>query len=209
MEMYIKKQEKLPENGKKLFLQTSELYVSADLGLGDMFQIYTYITGYKLSADTLVDAFINGHLTNFDNYIYSIIYNYKQFVELSMKTIYYLHANETLESIEKNITRVNQNLELAWDLIEPLLNQIYTTPEDVAVMNAAKEYIIEFQNFNEKSFDFIYPFTIDIFTSSSIVKRIDVINLKERIEELYQFFKQSDWTLVEYLESKNSEAHTI
>lgn len=206
--MYIKKQDKLPENGKKLFLQTSEFYGSANLGLGDIFQIYTYITGYKLSADTLVDAFINGHLTNFDNYIYSIIYNYKQFIDLSMKTIYYLFSNETLEVIEQNINRVNQNLKLTWDLIEPLLNQIYTTPEDFAVMNAAKEYIIEFHSFNERALDFIYPFTTDIITSST-EKRIDVINLKERIEELYQFFKQSDWALVEYLESKNCEANTI
>jgi hypothetical protein len=206
--MYIKKHEKMPKYGKKLFLRTSELCGSADLGLGEIFQIYTYITGYKLSGDTLVDAFIKGHIKNFDNYIYSVIYNYKQFLELSMKTIYYLHANETLESIEHNITRVNENLELTWDLIEPLLNQIYTSPEEVVVMKAAKEYIIEFQFFNERSFDFIYPFTIDIITSSQIEKRIDVINLKERIEELYQFFKQSDWALVDYLESKNSDTNT-
>lgn len=83
---------------------------SADIGLGVTFQIYNYINGYKLSADALVNAGINGQLYDLERYVYSIIYNYK-FLELSMKGIYLFYSNDIVEIKTQNITRVSHDLE--------------------------------------------------------------------------------------------------
>jgi hypothetical protein len=122
--------------GKKLFKETNEVYGSADIVLGDTFQIYRYINGYKLSADALINAGINGHLEDLNDYVYPIIFNYKQFLELSMKTIYLFYSSHNIEIKKQNINRVSHNLEKNWELIEPLLNLIYKTSEEVSVMHA-------------------------------------------------------------------------
>jgi hypothetical protein len=197
------KQENLPESGKKMFLETSELVGAADIGLGGKYQIYLYINGYKLAADALVDAGLNGQPADLDHYVYSVIFNYRQFLELSMKSIYLFYSSDTVEVKKQNITKVSHNLEKTWGLIEPLLNVIYTTPEEIAVMQAAKDYVIEFHNYDNNSFNFRYPFTKALITTLPSEKRIDVANLKERMEELYLFFGQSDGGLLEDQESKS------
>lgn len=212
MGKHLDKQINLHKKGKRLFLETSEFYGSADIGLGDPFQIYQYINGYKLSADALVNAGINIHQDNLNHYIYSIILNYKQFLELSMKIIYLFYSSDTAEIKTQNITRVGYHLEKTWELIEPQLNLIYTTSEKITVMHTAKRYIKEFQHFDDQSYNFLFPFTEALITPSSSEKRIDVINLKGRVEELSLFFKFSELELEKYLESEaweNIEWRTI
>ena len=189
----------LPESGKRLFLETFEFHGSADIRLGGTFQIYNYINGYKLSADALVDAGLNGQPYDLERYVYSIIYNYKQFLELSMKAIYLFYSDDTVEIKTQNIARVSHNLEKTWELIEPLLNHIYTTPDEVSVMHAAKEYVLEFHNLDNDSYNFRYPFTKALITKLDLSYKIDVVNLKERMEELYQFLRLSDFLLEDNL----------
>lgn len=177
MEIFLEKYDILPEKGNKLFLETSEFYDSTEIGLGGSSQIYCYINSYKFSADALVNTGINSGLVALNNYVYLIIYNYKQFIELTMKSIYLFYSSDNVKIKKQNRVRVNHNLEKTWKLIEPLLNLVYTSPKDVSVMNAAKEYFIEFQNFNDNSFNFNYPFTADLITYSE--KRKDIVNLKK------------------------------
>lgn len=195
MEKYMEKQENLPKNGKKLFLETFAFHDSADIRLGGTFQIYNYIDGYKLSADALVAAGINGQPYDLERYVYSIIYNYKQFLELSMKAIYLFYSNDSVEIKIQNINRVSSDLEKTWELIEPQLNLIYTTSEEVTIMQTAKEYVMEFHNLDNNSYNFRYPFTKALITKLELSYKIDVVNLKERMEELYEFLRLSDFIL--------------
>ena len=119
-----------------------------------------------------------------------------------MKLIYLFYSSDTIEVKKENIDRVNYNLEKSWELIEPLFNLIYKTPKEVSIMHAAKNYIIELQNFDNTLYNFKFPFTKAIITNPVSENRIDVVNLKERIEELYHFFVHSDLLLERILRIK-------
>lgn len=80
---------KLPKQGERLFKGTSEYYHFSHFGWGLKSQFYGYIKGYISVSDAAVElAVTSKDIAKLDTYVFPIIFNYRQFLELSLKSLY-------------------------------------------------------------------------------------------------------------------------
>lgn len=81
---------------------------------------YCIITGYKSSADKLVDSITDfGSITE----IYPIMFLYRQFLELYMKSIYKLYIADSNNDYTEYLKRVKHHLIKSFDEIYPLIEK--------------------------------------------------------------------------------------
>lgn len=87
----------------------------------------------------------------------------------------------------KGIKSVQHNLMKLWDLIEPYMKNQASNDELVDILNA-RGYICQFDKIDRSSFTFRYPIDKDLKGVLPREKRINLLVLKEGMEELYNFF---------------------
>ena len=178
-----------PNEYKRLFVQGGEYYEFAHFGWGDFRQqFYGYCTGYKESADLLIDNAISSQsIARLDTVVFPAFFLYRQFIELSLKqAILEFGLGNWAEKIVL-LKRLNHDLYAMWkEFIEVLPEPPSHTEMDT--LEVVARYIQEFAEIDKSSFSFRYPITKDLSLIFGEEQRINLKHMKERMAELENFF---------------------
>lgn len=183
----------LPSKDKSLFVSGNYMYKAHIPKTTPLELIDKYIQGYKFSAEAAIESFIkNSYLHSYkDSIIFPIIFNYRQMIELLLKK-YYLKYD-----IAPTFKNLDHKLVPMWELVEEHFIKAYSNvdPEDLKEKTeGVRKYLEEFDSIDKDSFVFRYPFKRNAnFTSTIITEQhIDVLNLKARMDELYNFLEYAE-----------------
>lgn len=186
----------LPKKGERLFTGTSNYYQFAHFGWGLKSQFYGYIKGYKSVSDAAVDLAVNSKdIAKLDTYVFPIIFNYRQFLELSLKSLYLDYSDDEPKTRLETIKKVSHDLMKMWDKVEPILLSTNDGTDHKKMIAIVKSYVKQYHDMDEGSFNFRYPITKQMTPVFKKEERIDLVNLKQRIGELSNFFDGMDGAL--------------
>ena len=178
-----------PQKGKRLFLEGGDYHEFSHFGWGGVGgQLVGYMDGYKAAADALVDRAIESRdISILDTFVFPIFFLYRQYLELVMKYAYLSYSGETKEVKTQTLRNVNHDLVRIWTEIKPMLLRAASEAEaeDVEIV---EDYIKQFHAADQSSFTFRYPITKELNPVLTKETRISLPNLKERMEELANFF---------------------
>ena len=182
------------EDGDQLFIRTYNPAYCAHYGweYHRAIAFASYLSGYKLAADFLVEKAIEEakkhHIEVIDTLIYPIIFIYRQFMELSIKDIYInytpLHREES-----KSIIKESHSLIEAWEYIKPFAIEVSDEDEDqLKDVDLIEDYIKQFEEVSKISTEYRYPINKE---NNVILKGdtyLDLNNLKEKMQKFANFF---------------------
>jgi len=190
-----------PKEGIELFESSGSYYELAHFGWGNSeTKFYGYIMGYKNAADILVSNVKRKKDISFtDTVIYPIIFLYRQFIELSLKKIYFSYSHDTLKDKIKSIKEANHNLVRIWRIIKPRLLEYSSVNEKVDIENV-EAYIVQYQDIDPNSVIYRYPIDKKLNTTIQNEKRLNLVKLSERIHELESFFNGVEGKLSDILD---------
>lgn len=181
-----------------LFKVCDDYFQSSNFGWGNLDdQLYGFISGYKESADTLVDIVINSKdIKKLDTYVFPICFLYRHSLELMLKSIFLKFSMKCHEEKIDTIKKVNHNLKKIWEEVKPvILEYSYgTEKEDVQI---AEDYIFQFDVYDNSSYTFRYPMSKKLQIIHEKNKYLDLKNLKERMDELFIFLNAVEVALDE------------
>jgi hypothetical protein len=180
---------------KKLFKPSKIWYHNAVAG-GKYSAPYTYILGYYSAAESLVQVAIEtGKL---DTLFFPICFNYRHFLELSLKHLVIGFEKFADVSVElgygEKINSVTEKVKNEHSL-EKLLNWLIERFEKISGVkfdNKLRELIIEFHNIDPNGQIFRYPVLKDGSFSLSDQSNYDVENIRLQMEEINDFFTGID-----------------
>jgi len=186
--------DEFPQKGKVLFSAKGKKFEVAHIGHGNvMNQILDYVHGYLFSANALLDQLeeskeystkenIQHHL---DLYAMPIIFMYRQYFELSLKQIYLEYSDTSFAEQEEMIKNTQHNLIKAFEYTKPIIASVLENSEK-QYLDAFENYIKQFHSYDEKSFNFRYPYDkkLNLIFNN---KKINLYNLKERMNEIEEF----------------------
>ncbi|MEK3720581.1 hypothetical protein [Paenibacillus sp. FSL H8-0034] len=188
-----------PKKGAKLFQGTSNYYEFAHFGWGIKSSFYGFIKGYKGVSDRAVDFAVKSKdIAILDTHVFPIIFNYRQFLELSLKALYLDYSSDPTEVKKEKFKDFNHNLMTVWNAIEPMLLEVCGSNKEM--VKHAKGYVEQFHKQDKSSFSFRYPITKQLEPIHKKEERFDLVNLKNRMEELDNYFGGADGAL-DYLKS--------
>lgn len=176
-----------PSNGKKLFAEGGHFHDFSHIAWGDGdAQFYAYITGYKESADMLIKRAIDSKDTHIlDTTFFPICFLYRQYIELALKEIYLKFSDSNKKKKMRSIN--THNLLAIWNKVRSIIIN-YFPDDDKETLDAVEDYISQFTNEDKGSFAFRYPMTKDLKLIHENERRINIVNLAERMSELASFF---------------------
>lgn len=192
-----------PKKDQKLFVDGGEYLEFAHYGWGGVENhFYGYIEGYKTAADTLIEQAIeSGSIKTLDTFVFPILFLYRQFLELEMKSIFISYFEGTIEEKSQMIKNASHDLIKIWDKIKPILLE-ETSDKEKEDVTTVESYIKQFDEFDKSSFKFRYPITKDLKGVLENEVRLNLSNLKERMNELYGFFNGCSCKLEEIMDFK-------
>jgi len=185
-----------PKKGCKLFQETNDYYGFAHYGWRTKSDFYGYIKGYKEAGDLVVEVAVTSNdIAKLDAYIFPIVFNYRQFLELSLKSLYLEYSEEDKDSKTTSINHASHNLIRMWNKLEHIFISINTSEVHKQMIEDVKSYVFQFQEFDNNSFTFRYPLTKNLDPTLKEENRLDLRNLRARISELSNFFDGIDGSL--------------
>ena len=146
-----------PQRGKKLFQSTDNYFDFAYIGWGRVdTQFYGYVKGYKHSADTLVDFAVDSEdIKILDTYIFPILFLYRQFIELSIKSLYIEYSNDgTMDEKVQKSKNIGHKLEGIWKLLKPTLINASDSQSEKEDIEIVENYIMQYHHYDQTSFKF-------------------------------------------------------
>lgn len=188
----------IPQKGKKLFLDTGNNYECAHFGWGDIdTEFFGYMEGYKTSADDLIEKAVKSQNVKItDTYVFPICFLYRQYLELVMKYIYISFSEKNKGEKESTLNKTNHNLYKIWNEIKLILTD-HLTIKDKEDIKIVEDYINQFNMFDKSSLTFRYPITKNLDKVLTDEERLNLVNLKNRMDELYNYFNGCIAYLVE------------
>lgn len=177
---------KYPKKGEKIFKTGTNMRETAYIGWNnDSSQFWGYIEGYKRAGDTLVkDAIDDGYNSVLDTSIFPVVFCYRQQIELTLKYIIISGENNSTGNFQ---FPVGHDLKKLWERCKNILNW-YNEGKEKEYLNVVEEYILDFDSMDHNSQNFRYPVDIHQNIIHVVTKNIDLVNLKEKMDELYMFF---------------------
>ena len=154
---------------------------------------WEYEIAYKEAGDRLVDAAVKGDSLFLSVSVYPITFLYRQFVELYVKDL--LRRFVPLNKTKAGLSGSHDLCALWHCLLDHVKENIYCFPRIIRdrdifdILIGTDAYIAELSAVDRKSMAFRYP--DDKQHENDYFKNevpIDLVNLKERIEELANFF---------------------
>ncbi len=187
-----------PKKGEKLFKETGSYYEHAHFAWGNWeTQFVGYTDGYKDSADELIEqAISSGEIQKLDTFVFPICFLYRQYLELEMKGLYLKYSEDSSDEKGKTIKAVNHSLLKIWNKIKEILTENADETEKQSI-DIVEEYITEFHHYDQSSFSFRYPIDKELKLQFGSEMRLDLSNLKDRMNELQNFFDGSEGALSE------------
>lgn len=195
-DLLVERDLEYPKKRGLLFQGTSNYYEFSHFGWGLKSMFYGYIRGYKAVSDKAVElAVASEDIVKLDTFIFPIVFNYRQFLELSLKSLYLDYSDEDIKIKLSTITNVSHNLMKMWEKLEPILLSTSNTTQHKEMVSNVKGYVQQFHDIDPGSFNFRYPITKKMTPVFEKEQRIDLVNLKNRMEELSNFFDGMDGAL--------------
>lgn len=140
-----------PVQGDTPFVGADDPYDNANIA-GDGFQrLVLMMKGYKSAGDLMVEATTNDHRTR-DILVFPIIFNYRQFLELSLK--YQLATFGPEVEVEPNWK--SHDLAKLWSEFLAMLER-YETEDPDEVDPVVGKIILEFAKIDPGSYSYRYP----------------------------------------------------
>lgn len=185
-----------PQENAKLFISDGLPQDFSRIGWGHASHQYVlYMHGYKIGADELVqDAMASKSVERLDTLIFPILFLYRQFIELELKWIFLVYS-DARRSVKKSVIGdIGHNLIKLWKKTKPILLED-VTPKECQDVDIVEDYIEQFHKLDETSFSFRYPVTKNLDQILNSERRINLSNLRQRMDELYHFFNGADGKL--------------
>lgn len=178
-----------PKRGNRLFISSGGKYEYSQFGWNTTeYDFFSYMKGYKESADCLIDSAINSQdISRIDTVIYPVCFLYRQYLELVMKNIYLFYSEDTKEIKINTLKQVLHDLVKIWNKIKPYLEKDATENEQNDI-KAVEEYIKQFHIFDKSSYTFRYPIKLNLNSVINRENKVNLLNLQARMNELYHFF---------------------
>lgn len=172
-----------PQKGQRVFEETDKFYEFSHFGWGNIeTQFYGYMSGYKESADTLVETAISSkNIRTLDTFIFLYIFKI-----LGDK---WRRKNKVIKSISHNLLSI-------WKYIMPILSND-CSKEELRDIEIVESYIKLFNEIDKSSFTFRYPVNKELNILFSNTKHLDLLNLKIEWLNYITFLKDviANWIL--------------
>lgn len=208
-----------PQKGDSLFKEISRdlytVYLDPYLSLGPLGDNWAkYISGYKHAADILVDKIIDNTSIK-DLLAFPIIFLYRHFIELSLKSI--IRDGYQLFDIQSDYRQIH-TLEELWKDCRLIIKKKWPNGDDEP-LDATENIIKEFSKIDSSSYETRYPEpkkTKDkkgkkdkedrTFTMEGM-SNINLQNMKELMEKIDNFLGSiAEAISIELLEMKDIES---
>jgi hypothetical protein len=185
-----------PQRGAKLFTSDGPPHDFSMIGWGDASHQYViYMNGYKTAADELIQhALASKNAGRLDTLIFPILFLYRQYIELELKWVFLVYSDADRSVKKSVISDVGHNLIKLWQKVRAILLED-ATPKEQQDVNIVEDYIEQFHKLDESSFSFRYPITKNLDQILNDERRINLPNLRQRMDELYHFFNGADGKL--------------
>lgn len=166
--------------------------------IGGDSQWFAYAQGYKTAADVCVEYVMNTHRDH-DVLVYPIVFNYRQYVELSLKSII-VDARRLLD--EPGSAPLTHNLLTLWNTARPLLLGAEPKGEQTVIANV-DACLKRFDQLDPTSQSFRYPVDGDGQTTlPGDLYHVNLRQLREVVDRLGGFLDSADMMLSAYLDFK-------
>lgn len=166
--------------------------------------LYNYIIGYKRTCELIVDEFEiaakNGDIATQDTLIFPLLFNYRQVIELYSKYLYVKYVSKSEQATERYISEVGHDLLKAWTEDKDYILNISHDEKVVNLISDINNMIVEWDKFDESSFRMRYPMTKKNKATNPGSYRLDVINLKDEMNDLFIKMKNLDHRLCDLSE---------
>lgn len=193
-----------PVKGKNLFVESGNYNEFSHIAWGNIeSQFYGYITGYKESADLIIqNALTSGDNHTLDTCVFPACFLYRQYIELAMKDLYLLFSGDNFDDKVQMIKKSSHNLKAIWQKVRPVIVK-YFPNDDKTILDAVEDYIYQFAVEDSNSFAFRYPITKDLDPINGTERRINIKNLMERMNELESFLSAVNMGIGEIRDFEN------
>ena len=165
-----------PKTGDAPFVLADDPYDNANIAEDGFSRLVLMTSGYKLAADTMVERSAADR-TDRDMLVFPIIFNYRQFLELSLK--YHLATYGPTVGIDANWN--THILAALWqDFLEML--ERYGTEDPDEADPIVGEIVLEFAKIDPRSYSYRYPVDIHgnpvpvAYSELHLVTLADVMN---------------------------------
>lgn len=182
-----------PKKDAKLFVDSGEYHETGFFGWSSTQTSFAgYIHGYKSAADELVAHLkIRRSIGYSDTIIFPVIFLYRQSIELALKETYFFYSKASLNEKIGAVKKIQHQLVPMWNEVKKLLLEESCGSSDVEDIENAEVYIKQFSELDKSSFRFRYPITKDFTPTNSEKQRINLVNLKDRMDEIHAFLRAS------------------
>lgn len=153
-------------------------------GIG-AYAFWKYATAYYDSAEILFEKFGDsaGHNDILDGTGMTMCFLYRHFVELSLKHLYVKFAQPNKYEYKKFLEN-GHNLSKLWRETKPILSNLRKRVGSTVSLGVLEHYIEEFEKFDPDAMAMRYPVKGNLQPMHTST-RLDIINLHERVNELY------------------------
>lgn len=193
MEDFLVNELKWVKRGQILFKESTNQKDFSYFGWGDTeLQLYGYVNGYKDGADELVEIAVTSQdISILDTYIFPICFMYRHSLELMLKSLFLKYSWKSKEEKKETIKRVSHNLSEIWKEVRLVIEK-YSLKHELDDIEIAEDYIMQFDLFDKDSFSFRYPITKRLQLIHDKWQYLDIVNLKNRMEEIHNFLEGVD-----------------
>lgn len=192
---------------KKLFKDTSAKYWSNNACIGGQHTSgYTYALSYLKAADILVDIALKGSDTDKDYLFYTICFNYRHFIEVSLKELViiaekFYKKSEYLGYEIKKYTDLKSDLLIETHSLEKLLKWLVNVLECVSKEKIDQEVydlITDYHNVDPDGQKFRYPLNTKKQPSFPQRTFYDLSHLKNEMKRIEGHFMGIDGWIDHY-----------
>lgn len=192
---------------EKLFKDTSDKFWSNNASVGGQHTSgYTYALAYLKAADILVDVALKGSNTDKDYLFFTICFNYRHFIEVSLKELIiiaekFYKKSEYLGYEVKKYKDFKSDLLIKTHSLERLLKWLVEILESVSeekIDNEVSDLIIDFHNVDPDGQKFRYPLNTKKQPSFPQRTFYDLSHLKNKMKSIEKHFMGIDGWLDYY-----------
>jgi len=177
-----------PATGDKAFKIEFRSWGNADIEMCATRRMYLMISGYKLIADQAVDQIVASRDRYArDTMVYPIFFNYRHFIEISLKAF----IDEFAEEANVTVGKKNHQLMPLWKTYGLIIDEIIGADRDKNAGESVNSVISEFDKFDPNSFAMRYP--TDVKGKQIVLPHgaFDLMGLKDVMEGVENFFNGS------------------
>lgn len=149
------------------------------------YAFWKYATAYYDSAEILFEKFVAsaGHNDILDGTGMTMCFLYRHFLELSLKHLYVKFAHPTKDEYKKFLENGHRLISL-WNATKPVLSKLRKRAGSTVSIGVLEHYVEEFDKFDPDAMAMRYPVKNDLSRMHEST-RLDILNLHERVNELY------------------------